>query len=304
MTIKLLERKSMALNYTVNQHYVPQFVLRNFVDDKGKLGVADVAGKSFRFWNAQPDKIFFKKDLYESQNLDGTYFERNAVESYLSKLEGQISSCFATFQSTVEQKECISGEDRMSIALFLAMQAVRNPWISDAINSILLPDVDGDERRKAFSNSRMLFNLLPPDMLYRYLDCNNISLSEKEKAQMPPNTAILGLLNDYVFNSFMFIIVAEKGASFYLSDNTPLNCRYEDCRLLIPISPSLAVGCCPAKAAKQSNKNGIVRLPKSKIDLVNSNIIKNAKRFIVFAHYDLERAKQDVLRCRIRTLNY
>ncbi|HBF14497.1 MAG TPA: hypothetical protein DDW30_02205 [Clostridiales bacterium] len=293
----------MDSQYTVNQHYIPQFILRNFANSKGLVGTANIAKNPFVFSTAKPKNICSANNLYESQNLDGTYFERNKVENHLACLEEKLSEQFRTFPSTVQQKDCISGENRISIALYIASQVARNPWVTERIKSILLPHIK-EENKIIFSNSCMLFNFLPAEKLYEFLENNNLHMTNEEKEKMPNDTAMGGLLNDLIRNCFMFIFVAENESMFYISDNMPLVCKYDDCIFFIPISPSLAVGACPANAATPSHKNGIIRLGKERVRLVNSNIIKNAKRFVVYSPDNAEQAKQDILRYRLNTINY
>lgn len=293
----------MDSQYTVNQHYIPQFILRNFANSKGLVGTANIAKKPFVFSTAKPKNICSANNLYESQNSDGSFFERNEVEKYLAYIEGILSSKFRTFPSTVQQKDYISDEDRISIALYIASQAARNPWVTDTIKSILLPHVK-EEHKEIFSKSCMLFNLLPVEKLYAFLENNNLHMTDEEKAKMPDDTAMDGLLNDLIRNYFMFIISAENRSRFYISDNMPLVCKYNDCKFIIPVSPSLAVGACPASAATPAHKNGIIRLGKERVGFVNSNIIINAKRFVIYSPDNAEQAKHDILRHRLNTINY
>lgn len=292
----------MDSQYTVNQHYIPQFILRNFANSKGLVGTANIAKNPFVFSTAKPKNICSANNLYESQNSDGSYFERNEVENYLAYIESILSSKFRTFPSTVQQKDYISAEDRISIALYIASQAARNPWVTERIKSILLPHVK--EKDKIIFSSYMLFNFLPVEKLYAFLENNNLHMTDEEKAKMPNDTAMGGFLRDLIFNYFMFIVVSQKGSMFYISDNMPLACKYDDCIFLIPISPSLAVGACPANAATPSHKNGIIRLSKERVGFVNSNIIKNAKRFVIYSPDNTEQAKQDIFRYRLNTANY
>ena len=287
----------MKTKFTANQHYIPQFILRNFADSNGRVGTANIAKNPFVFSTAKPKNICSANNLYESQNSDGSYFERNEVEKYLAYIEGILSSKFRTFPSTVQQKNCISDEDRIFIALYIASQAARNPWVTDAIKSILLPYVK-EEHKEIFSNSCMLFNLLPVEKLYAFLENNNLYVKDEEKAKMPNDTAMGGLLKDLLHNYYLFIISAENRSRFCISDNMPLVCKYNDCKFIIPVSPSLAVGACPANAATPAHKNGIIRLGKERVEFVNSNIIKNAKRFVIYSLDNIEQTKQDILRCR------
>ena len=87
----------MDSQYTVNQHYIPQFILRNFADRSNRVGIADITKKPMAFFTNTPKSICHDKNLYESQNLDGTYFERNKVEN--CTIVGKIRNCSDSFSS-------------------------------------------------------------------------------------------------------------------------------------------------------------------------------------------------------------
>lgn len=76
--------------FTINQHYIPRFILNNFTENN-MLQVADISGKSTRYFSTSPERICSEKDLYEIKNSDGTYFDRNIIEDRFSSIESWLA---------------------------------------------------------------------------------------------------------------------------------------------------------------------------------------------------------------------
>ena len=76
--------------FTINQHYIPRFILKHFTENN-MLQVADVSGKIIRYFSTSPERICSEKDLYEIRNSDGTYFYRNIIEDRFAVLESWLA---------------------------------------------------------------------------------------------------------------------------------------------------------------------------------------------------------------------
>ena len=48
--------------FTIDQHYIPRFVLKNFTEDN-MLQVADISRKNIRYFMTSPERIGFEKNL-------------------------------------------------------------------------------------------------------------------------------------------------------------------------------------------------------------------------------------------------
>ena len=88
--------------HTNKEHYIPQFVLRKFEDKNRRLSVADISNTPIRYFVVKPGKIFFQKDIYETKNVDGTYYSRNSIEKRFADIEKWLAieinriSCLST----------------------------------------------------------------------------------------------------------------------------------------------------------------------------------------------------------------
>ena len=79
---------------TVKEHYVPQFYLKNFMDDRGLLHVYDF--EQTKIFYPKPKNICCENNLYETKwenanvNLDD-FVLRNNIENIFSKYEREYS---------------------------------------------------------------------------------------------------------------------------------------------------------------------------------------------------------------------
>lgn len=67
-------------SYTVDEHYISRFIIKNFADEHGKVRVINKSKQPIEAYSSLPEKLFFSCNLYETKNNDGTYFDRNAIE--------------------------------------------------------------------------------------------------------------------------------------------------------------------------------------------------------------------------------
>ena len=74
----------------IKQHYVPQFIMRNFADEKGLLCIIDKQSSPIRAITSKATAILFENDMYETKNLDGSYFDRNVIEKAHCKMKMSI----------------------------------------------------------------------------------------------------------------------------------------------------------------------------------------------------------------------
>jgi hypothetical protein len=74
-------------------HYVPRFILANFVDDVGKLWVTRVSGGNV--WSAKPDDVYVEGHRYSWLTKDGS--RDSELEQAYSVLEGETVPVVAEF---------------------------------------------------------------------------------------------------------------------------------------------------------------------------------------------------------------
>ncbi len=131
-----------------HQHYVPQFYLNNFTDNKGLLHIYDY--KHNRYFTQIPRNMCFEKNLYETEWQDanpklGKYVLPNNIEDIFCAYEGQFAKLLK-----IIQKVCIPQQNPRALILhtaektilfkFLINLLVRNPVNMSAMGIDKLSD--------------------------------------------------------------------------------------------------------------------------------------------------------------------
>lgn len=72
----------------IRHHFIPQMIIRNFVDEHGWVHGWDQARPARGVFRSRPENVFFEKHLYSLFDRDGTLVP--AAEADLSRLEGAV----------------------------------------------------------------------------------------------------------------------------------------------------------------------------------------------------------------------
>ncbi|AMV34676.1 hypothetical protein VN12_21300 [Pirellula sp. SH-Sr6A] len=113
-----------------HQHYVPQFLLRNFADSKGRVAVFDKAtGRSF---TTLPRGVAAEARFYDFIDGNGN---TQTLEYELGKLEASISGMFAEIIKK-ESLAHLTNDERAELAYFAAVQQLRVKAIRERAQSL------------------------------------------------------------------------------------------------------------------------------------------------------------------------
>jgi hypothetical protein len=117
-------------NLPRNQHYVPQFLLRNFCDESGRLFVFDKATE--RTFRASTRGIAAEAWFYDFIDTDGN---RQSLEYFLGRLEANVSGILA---GVLEKGSLahLSNDDRVYVSLFAAVQQLRVKAVRQRMQSL------------------------------------------------------------------------------------------------------------------------------------------------------------------------
>ena len=116
---------------TKNQHYVPQFYLKKFINSNGKLEILDCERRKI----ASPltpkrvcrGKFFYAvKDGVEDEISQLIESEFQKTEDSLAKVYDEIIDRFVSFKE-------ITLDDKMAISIFMSMQYFRGPYMRKQI---------------------------------------------------------------------------------------------------------------------------------------------------------------------------
>ena len=134
-------------NPTIDEHHVPQYIIKNFANKKNLVCVADISTAPCRFFMQTPANILFRKNLYETKNIDGTFFQRNSIEHQYRDIEAICSLHIPNIISCVEHGQALSEFDDSILFLATVLQLVRTPRVKkflESNNDDLKGTSDGD----------------------------------------------------------------------------------------------------------------------------------------------------------------
>ncbi|MGF1551946.1 MAG: DUF4238 domain-containing protein [Paracoccaceae bacterium] len=97
-----------------NQHFVPQFYLRNFSEDENR--------KAIRLYNIRGRKVIHRAPIKNQCSKD-FFYGQGGVEEALSSFEGVVSKIIRRMESL--GLGCLSVEDRLFLLVFLVLQERR-----------------------------------------------------------------------------------------------------------------------------------------------------------------------------------
>lgn len=151
----LQEGVCLKMHNTVKEHYVPQFYLKNFKDDKGLLHIYDFKQK--KIFTQSPKNICYENNLYETKwenahpNLK-EFVLQNSIENIFCKYEGEFSKVLTTIL-----RVCIPSQNPNALILlenerniflrFIVNMVVRNPENMEvlALNKLELDDINNED---------------------------------------------------------------------------------------------------------------------------------------------------------------
>lgn len=124
------------MQMTKKQHYLPQFYLDNFTNNKGKLWIYDQLKRNI--FTSSPRDIACENYLYETRwenaNPDlGDFVLPNQIEKKFAEQEGRYSKLLKRIVSictnTQNKKALICNrEEKEILASFISNIYLRNPW--------------------------------------------------------------------------------------------------------------------------------------------------------------------------------
>lgn len=265
------------MEHTRNQHYVPQFLLKNFASSKKSfIWTYDKVAKENN-WNSIKERPISKvasEDFFYDQIENNKEF---TFEYELGKVEREVAPIV---EKIVQHKNIliITHIERERLSYFIAIQFIRTKW---RLNLIKSQSLDFTEKvAEAFG------------VVQEELDHKSLWFSLFESAS---------LFSKAIKNKVWFLGESEK--LFYSSDNPvvlqnsvnsnelrgTLGLDSYGIEIYLPISDSLLLCCCCEKYLQ--NKHGILnleKLPYENILNLNSLQFFQSERFIFSSSNDFK----------------
>lgn len=131
-------------HYPIKHHYIPQFLIRPFCNEKGTLLYYDL--KTNRTYERKPEEIFMERNLYKDVvNNPGDPVQ---LEKEFSKLESEAARIIKRLSEEVDV--VISCEEEEKLRIFLAIMGLRSRraldqfWDENSADYYVKYQKDGD----------------------------------------------------------------------------------------------------------------------------------------------------------------
>lgn len=272
-------------NPTVDEHYIPQYIIKNFANKQNRVCVSDIYTSPCRLFSPTSEAILFRKNLYETKNIDGSFFQRNSIEHQYRDIESMCSLNIPNIISRVERGQALSEFDDSILFLATVLQLIRTPRVKKFLES-------NNDDLKGTSDGDLVFNAIYRILIssaqsgFDYLETNDFSLSPEAKAEIiqkmnNENSALDVVLNFLMKECYTYIVRAEE-SMFLMADEPVLIHKFPDIKYLYPISPKYAIACSVFESESKLQSKFFMPISKAGVRKVNLQTIKNAERFIVF----------------------
>ena len=261
--------------FTINQHYIPRFILKNFTENN-MLQVADISGKSTRYFSTSPERICSEKDLYEIKNSDGTYFDRNIIEDRFSSIESWLAPrLIDLIQKCSDVQHRLDGDQDATLAMLFALQLSRLPEIKERIHcSDAVGDLEKNYIYASFVHSHQT--------AIAYLNNNNVTINPDLLKDNEEKTLIDTIASYLLSNCFFYVLDATNSdEKFVIADQSVLITPFEDVHCLLSVSPEFAVACCKFATARGNQTEGVVVAPNELVHKINMQSHKQCRKFLI-----------------------
>lgn len=265
----------------IKQHYVPQFIMRNFADENGLLCIIDKQSSPIRAITSKATAILFEKDMYETKNLDGSYFDRNVIENKFAQIEGHIANVLQEVDSNLSNRQTLSLDEEVAFALFIALQLVRLPMVREIINNSPKGQFTSDVDKEIYDKATYRMMLLSRESGFEYLKENGLVLSEDAKEQLKGQSLLEYTASFILSKCVIYVLTAPNDDPYVLSDMPVLIDSFSDAKYVFPVAPRIAICCCLSEEASKSEFGGFVQAQSEWIEKINKQLCSKANRWII-----------------------
>ncbi len=156
----------MTGNEPRRHHYIPQVLLKNFLDDRGYLWIGDKHQK--KTYKASPKNVFVKKDLYALHDLTQST-KTYCYEKSFSKMESEVAPVVKRIIEQARNRRCpqLSPDERRVWKKFFIAIARRTPESQKRVSAVGNRDVFYEVLKSRADE--LNFDLCDRDALYKDL---------------------------------------------------------------------------------------------------------------------------------------
>ena len=273
----------------IKQHFIPQFILHNFADENDLLTIIDKQSAPARIITTKPSAVLFENDMYETRNIDGSYFDRNVIENKFAQIEGYISSILQAMNNSLSDRKTLSPDEEAAFALFLALQLVRIPMVREIINNSPKGRFTSDTDKEIYDKAIYRMMLLSRESGFKYLKENGLELSDEAKGQLKGQSLLEYTASFILSECAIYILIAPDDNPYILADMPVLIDGFSDAKYIFPVAPQIAICCSLFEEASQSEFSGFIQAKSEWIEKINELLCDKANRWIVCKKSDSSR---------------
>lgn len=281
MADKLSFKGSINMQYTVEEHYVPQMILNNFAQSDHKINI--IHKESGLHDKKTSDKLCFDLDTYEVKNLDQTYYLRNEIEKLLSKHDDSFSIKFRRIiNCKLGNKQSITKSDIKALKKFMCLQILR----LNTHKSTIVGDITTQTPEKTMENQAIYLSIfMSLDEMFDYLSNNQFELSDwaKNEIKKSRDKSLYNGLYEQVKKECGIYIVKPINSEFCLSDNPVIIRGFDVFLYFFPVSPKYALACVPKQYCSNIDICEIVEMAEKDVETINLLSISQTNEYIIFS---------------------
>ncbi|MGC2626772.1 MAG: DUF4238 domain-containing protein [Candidatus Udaeobacter sp.] len=303
----------MPNNVRRNHHYVCEFLLKNFADDKGKLWIYD--SEQQKYWAGNTKSAGFERDLY-ALTLRGRGRDFGILEK---GLEQQIDTPGAVAIRKLVNRQMCDGMEWENFLRFVAAQMVRTPEYIERLKAMEAPIMQEmlermaklePEFREGVRNDMKEAGATDEDV-ERVIEAvaNGKCRAQPTQAWIVASAvrAIPMIQAELKDMHWTFLAVPEEEPELLINDrpvmlaepgpedehSRPLGLRSPNIELVMPMSRRMVA------VARRDGPDSFGELVKGSAEIVNARMLSYARRF-VFASYRSDDLLAAVVRQRSR----
>ena len=226
----------------MRNHYIPQFVLREFSDNDGMIQVYDKNAREIR--RSSPKDLFVISGLYH-----------DSVEDVFGRLETRLSLCLRSILDSCRTNTNFTMPDNHVLQCcrqFVLLQLVRTPWAKET-GVRALDDIDTKELLGRLANAG--FDNLDEAVVHEMVDQSRKDANKKRRSRLW-SIVLLDFLADparampdvipavqgkgvYLAKTESAFVLGNRGAVSTATKDKPL--FHEDREIYFPVSPDIAI---------------------------------------------------------------
>lgn len=276
------------MNYTKKQHYISRYILRRFLNKKGKIDAILLQSPSKRI-QSPVENICAEKDFYEDKDVDGNYINRNHTENKFANMEDILATWVDKFicildgnnRASVLRKMIESAEYEIFtiwLMFHLTIVLIRLPVVKNIVSKKDAPF----EIRQLFYKSLLWGDdeaVVLAENLFEDVDLQHIKKVFDGKTY---NGGINTLMNHLINNYYIEIYEVPRAKKLYLTDNPVIINDITEIDYFLPLSSKYAIALKRLSGDKTFNMHySPLIMTERMVDSVNRTVIKNASIIVI-----------------------